>query len=71
METFLKRDVRSTVFVVALATMGASIAYLLIANTDEKTFLGMAINAFVCLCTVISVGIGISKQRKREQEQKH
>ena len=49
--------------------MGASIAYLLIANTDEKTFLGMTINAFVCLCIVISAGIGISKQRKIEQEQ--
>ena len=69
METFLKRDVRSVIFVVALATMGASIAYLLIANTDEKTFLGMTINVFVCLCIVISTGIGISKQRKIEQEQ--
>ena len=69
METFLKRDIRSVIFVVALATMGASIAYLLIADTNNGTFWGMSINAFACLCTTISVGIGISKQRKEEQEQ--
>ena len=54
METFLKRDVRSVIFVVALGTMGASIAYLLIADTDNKTFWGLSINAFACLCTTIS-----------------
>ena len=68
MKPFLKRDVRSVIFVVALGTMGASIAYLLIADTDNKTFWGLSINAFACLCTTISVGIGISKQRKEEQE---
>ena len=68
METFLKRDVRSVIFVVALGTMGASIAYLLIADTVNKTFWGLSINAFACLCTTISVGIGISKQRKEERK---
>lgn len=68
METFLKRDVRSVIFVVALGTMGASIAYLLIADTDNKTFWGLSINVFACLCTTISVGIGISKQRKEERK---
>ena len=68
METFLKRDVRSVIFVVALGAMGASIAYLLIADTDNKTFWGLSINAFACLCTTISVGIGISKQRKEERK---
>ena len=68
METFLKRDLRSAIFVVALTIMGASIAYLVVTEPDSRSFWAMTINIFLCLTIAISVGIGITKQRKEEQE---
>ena len=38
MKPFLKRDVRSVIFVVTLLTAGAGIAYVVVTNLEPKVF---------------------------------
>ncbi len=52
MKPFLKRDVRSAIFVVTLFTAGVNIAYIVVTNLESKVFWAMMINVFVCLSTV-------------------
>ena len=70
MKPFLKRDVRSVIFVVTLLTAGAGIAYVVVTNLEPKAFWGMMINIFVCLSTSISAGIDIYKIRKKEEQER-
>ena len=69
MKPFLKRDVRSAIFVVTLLTAGASIAYVVVTNPEPRIFWSMMINVFVCVSTGISVGIDIYKIRKEEEKE--
>ena len=69
MKPFLKRDVRSVIFVVTLLTAGAGIAYVVVTNLEPKVFWTMMINIFVCLSTGISTGIDIYKIRKKEEQE--
>ena len=70
MKPFLKRDVRSVIFVVAFLTAGVSIAYVVVTNPEPKIFWSMMINVFVCVSTGISVSIDIYKIRKKEEQER-
>ena len=70
MKPFLKRDVRSVIFVVTLLTAGVSIAYVVVTNPEPKVFWTMMINIFICLSTGISAGIDIYKIRKKEEQER-
>ena len=70
MKPFLKRDVRSAIFVVTLLTASASIAYVVVTNPEPRIFWTMMINIFVCLSTGISAGIDIYKIRKKEEQER-
>ena len=70
MKPFLKRDVRSAIFVVTLLTAGVNIAYIVVTNLEPKAFWAMIINVFVCLSTSISAGIDIYKIRKKEEQER-
>ena len=61
MRPYLRKDLRSVIFVVAFLTAGASIAYVVVTNPEPKIFWAMMINVFVCVSTGISVGIDIYK----------
>ena len=69
MKPFLKRDVRSAIFVVTLLTAGVNIAYVVVTNLEPKAFWSMMISIFVCLSTGISAGIDIYKIRKEEEKE--
>ena len=69
MKPFLKRDVRSAIFVVTLLTAGVNIAYIVLTNLEPRIFWAMMINVFVCLSTGISAGIDIYKIRKKEKQE--
>lgn len=68
MKPFLKRGVRSAIFVVTLLTVGVNIAYIVVTNLEPKAFWAMMINVFICLSTGISAGIDIYKIRKKEEQ---
>ena len=70
MKPFLKRDVRSAIFVVTLLTAGVNIVYVVVTNLEPKAFWAMMINVFVCLSTGISAGIDIYKIRKKEEQKR-
>lgn len=70
MKPFLKRDVRSAIFVVTLLTAGVNIVYVVVTNLEPKAFWAMIINVFVCLSTGISAGIDIYKIRKKEEQKR-
>ena len=70
MKPFLKRDVRSAIFVVTLLTAGVNIVYIVVTNLEPKAFWAMMINVFVCLSTGISAGIDIYKIRKKEEQER-
>ena len=70
MKPFLKRDVRSAIFVVTLLTAGVNIVYVVVTNLEPKAFWAMIINVFVCLSTGISAGIDIYKIRKKEEQER-
>ena len=69
MRPYLRKDLRSVIFIVAFLTAGVSIAYVVVTNPEPKIFWAMMINVFVCVSTGISVGIDIYKIRKEEKEQ--
>ena len=69
MKPYLRKDLRSVIFVVAFLTAGASIAYVVVTNPEPKIFWSMMINVFICVSTGISVGIDIYKIRKEEEEE--
>ena len=68
MRPYLRKDLRSVIFIVAFLTAGASIAYVVVMN-EPKIFWAMMINVFVCVSTGISVGIDIYKIRKEEEKE--
>ena len=70
MKPFLKRDVRSAIFVVTLLTAGVNIVYVVVTYLEPKAFWAMMINVFVCLSTGISAGIDIYKIRKKEEQER-
>ena len=68
MKPYLRKDLRSVIFVVAFLTAGVSIVYVVVTNPEPKIFWAMMINVFVCVSTGISVGIDIYKIRKRRRK---
>jgi len=69
MKPYLRKDLRSVIFVVAFLTAGVSIAYVVVTNPEPKIFWSMMINVFVCVSTGISVSIDIYKIRKEEEKE--
>ena len=69
MKPYLRKDLRSVIFIVAFLTAGASIAYVVVTNPEPKIFWAMMINVFVFVSTGISVGIDIYKIRKEEEKE--
>ena len=55
MKPYLRKDLRSVIFIVAFLTAGGSIAYVVVMNPEPKIFWAMMINVFVCVSTGISV----------------
>ena len=68
MRPYLRKDLRSVIFIVAFLTAGVSIAYVVVTNPEPKIW-AMMINVFVCVSTGISVGIDIYKIRKEEEKE--
>lgn len=69
MRPYLRKDLRSVIFIVVFLTAGVSIAYVVVANLEPKIFWAMMINVFVCVSTSISVSIDIYKIRKEEEKE--
>ena len=70
MKPYLRKDLRSVIFVVTLLTAEVNIAYVVVTNLEPKAFWAMMINVFVCLSTGISAGIDIYKIRKKEEQER-
>ena len=70
MKPYLKRDVRSAIFVVTLLTAGVNIAYIVVTNLEPKAFWAMMINVFICVITGTALGIDIYKIRKKEEKER-
>ena len=70
MKPFLKRDVRSAIFVVTLLTAGVNIAYVVVTNPEPRIFWSMMINVFICVITGTALGIDIYKIRKKEEQER-
>ena len=64
MRPYLRKDLRSVIFIVAFLTAGVSIAYVVVTNPEPKIFW-----AIVCVSTGISVSIDIYKIRKEEEKE--
>ena len=70
MKPYLRKDLRSVIFVVAFLTAGASIAYVVVTNPEPKIFWSMMINVFICVITGTALGIDIYKIRKKEKQER-
>ena len=70
MRPYLRKDLRSVIFIVAFLTAGASIAYVVVTNREPRIFWSMMINVFICVITGTALGIDIYKIRKEEQQER-
>ena len=70
MKPYLRKDLRSVIFVVAFLTAGVSIAYVVVMNPEPKIFWAMMINVFICVITGTALGIDIYKIRKKEEQER-
>lgn len=66
METFLKKDLKSMLFVISLTLLGFSIATLLIFQFPFSQRIGVILTIIVFLLTAISLGISINKERQKK-----
>ena len=70
MKPYLRKDLRSVIFIVAFLTAGASIAYVVVTNPEPRIFWSMMINVFICVITGTALGIDIYKIRKKEEQER-
>ena len=70
MKPYLRKDLRSVIFVVAFLTAGVSIAYVVVTNPEPRIFWSMMINVFICVITGTALGIDIYKIRKKEEQER-
>ena len=70
MRPYLRKDLRSVIFIVAFLTAGASIAYVVVTNPEPRIFWSMMINVFICIITGTALGIDIYKIRKKEEQER-
>ena len=70
MKPYLRKDLRSVIFIVAFLTAGVSIAYVVVTNPEPRIFWSMMINVFICVITGTALGIDIYKIRKKEEQER-
>lgn len=68
METFIKKDLKSLLFVIAITIFGLALAVLLAYDLDEKTELGMIMAMLSMFFTSLSLFISIYKKRKVDRK---
>ena len=64
MKPFLRRDVKSVLFVLATIGFFVEIAFLCFANLNGKEVLSNSLTALVYLLSAISIGFALQKERK-------
>jgi len=68
MSTFLKKDIRSILFVLNLTVSGLALAILIIAELNKAQKLGVTLTAIIALLSAVGLFIDISKKNKKRQE---
>ena len=66
MKPFLRRDVKSVLFILAIIGFFVEIAFLCFANLNGKEVLSNSLTALVCLLSTISIGFALQKERQQE-----
>ena len=66
MKPFLRRDVKSVLFILAIIGFFVEIAFLCFANLNGKEVLSNSLTALVCLLSAISIGFALQKERQKE-----
>ena len=66
MKPFLRRDVKSVLFILAIIGFFVEIAFLCFANLNGKEVLSNSLTALVCLLSAISIGLVLQKERQKE-----
>ena len=64
MKPFLRKDVKSVLFVLAIIGFFVEIAFLCFANLNGKEVLSNSLTALVYLLSAISIGFALQKERK-------
>lgn len=64
MNPFLRRDVKSVLFVLVTIGFFVEIAFLCFANLNGKEVLSNSLTALVYLLSAISIGFALQKERK-------
>jgi hypothetical protein len=64
MKPFLRRDVKSVLFVLVTIGFFVEIAFLCFANLNGKEVLSNSLTALVYLLSAISIGFALQKERK-------
>ncbi len=63
MKTFVKKDIRSILFILALTLFGLTLAYLIISDLSDNSILGLLLLLISTLLTAIGIGVSIHKDR--------
>ena len=66
MKPFLRKDVKSVLFVLATIGFSVEIAFLCFANLNGKEVLSNSLTALVYLLSAISIGFVLQKERQQE-----
>ena len=66
MKPFLRKDVKSVLFVLVTIGFFIEIALLCFVNLNGRDVLSNSLTALVCLLSAISIGFTIQKERKEE-----
>ena len=64
MKPFLRRDVKSVLFVLVTIGFFVEIAFLCFANLNGKEVLSISLTTLVYLLSAISIGFALQKERK-------
>ena len=64
MKPFLRKDVKSVLFVLVTIGFFVEIAFLCFANLNGKEVLSNSLTALVYLLSAISIGFALQKERK-------
>lgn len=64
MKTFLKKDIRSLLFVSTLTLIGITIAFMLMSELNDKERLGAILVLVSSILSAIGIGISINKSNK-------
>lgn len=66
MKPFLRKDVKSVLFVLVTIGFFVEIALLCFANLNGKEVLSNSLTTLVCLLSAISIGFALQKERQQE-----